>query len=358
MGESSSTGAESGVDDAGALPGVSYVMPVLNEAPYVRAAVERLLAQDYRGPYDITLAVGPSVDGTEEVLAQLAREHANVRVVPNPAASTSAGLNAAIRASSYPIVVRVDAHSLLPPDYTRIAVDTLQSTGADNVGGLMDARGTTPFEQAVARAYRSRIGLGGTQHHVGGKEGPAQTAYLGSFRRDRLEAAGLFDEDVRRGQDWELNRRLRAAGGTVWFTPRLVVTYQPRSSIRSLVNQFFATGMWRGELVRRFPSANSLRYFAPPLLVVLLAAAIIVGLLGIAGLIIGAPMGWLTIAFALPVLYVLFVVAAALAIGSRDGFAAMLRFIIVVPTIHVSWGVGFIGGFLELSHDLHSRSGR
>ena len=357
MGESSSTGA-TGAGSDGALPGVSYVMPVLNEAPYVRAAVERLLAQDYRGPSDITLAVGPSNDGTEQVLTQLAREHPNVRVVPNPAASTSAGLNAAIRASAYPIVIRVDAHSLLPRDYASIAVDTLQRTGADNVGGLMDARGTTPFEKAVARAYGSRVGLGGTQHHVGGKEGPAQTAYLGSFRRDRLEAVGLFDERVRRGQDWELNRRLRAAGGTVWFTPRLVVTYQPRSSIRSLVNQFFATGMWRGELVRRFPSANSLRYFAPPVLVVLLIATVILGLIGLAGLIIGASLGWLILAFAFPVLYLLFVVIAALTAGSRDGFAAMLRFIVVVPTIHVSWGVGFIGGFFELSHDLHSRSGR
>ncbi len=353
MGESTSMSARDG-----ALPGVSYVMPVLNEAPYVRGAVERLLAQDYGGQYDITLAVGPSTDGTEEVVAELAREHSNVRVVPNPAASTSAGLNAAIRASSYPIVIRVDAHSLLPPEYTRIAVETLQRTGADNVGGLMDARGTTPFEKAVARAYRSRIGLGGTQHHVGGKEGQAQTAYLGSFRRDRLEAVGLFDEGVRRGQDWELNRRLRAAGGTVWFTPRLVVTYQPRSSIRSLINQFFATGMWRGELVRRFPSANSLRYFVPPVLVVLLVASIILGLLGVVGLIVSLPMAWLTIAFGLPVLYLAFVLAAAATIGSRDGFAAMLRFIVVVPAIHISWGVGFIGGFLELSHDLNSRSGR
>jgi glycosyltransferase involved in cell wall biosynthesis len=344
--------------DRGAPLGVSYVMPVLNEAPYVRAAVERLLDQDYSGPSDITLAVGPSTDGTEEVLAGLAREHPNVRVVPNPQASTSAGLNAAIRASSYPIVIRVDAHSLLPPDYARIAVETLQRTGADNVGGLMDARGTTPFEKAVARAYRSRIGLGGTQHHVGGKEGPAQTAYLGSFRRDRLEGAGLFDEGVRRGQDWELNRRLRAAGGTVWFTPRLVVTYQPRSSIRSLVNQFFATGMWRGELVRRFTASNSLRYFAPPVLVILLGVSIVVGLLGLVGLILGMPLGWLTLAFVVPAAYVLFVLIAALTIGSRDGFAAMLRFVVVVPTIHVGWGAGFIGGFFELSHDLHSRSGR
>lgn len=128
--------------------------------------------------------------------------------------------------------------------------------------------------------------------------------------------------------------------------------------MRSLINQFFATGMWRGELVRRYSSANSLRYFAPPVLVLLLAVSLVVGLLGLVGLILGMPLEWLTLAFAVPVAYALFVLIAAATIGSRDGFAAMLRFVAVIPTIHVSWGVGFIEGFFELSHDLHSRSGR
>jgi succinoglycan biosynthesis protein ExoA len=344
--------------DGSALPGVSYVMPVLNEAPYVRGAVESLLAQDYQGPYDITLAVGPSSDGTEHVVMELSREFANIRVVPNAAASTSAGLNAAIRASSHPIVVRVDAHSLLPSNYTSVAVETLLRTGADNVGGLMDAQGSTPFEKAVSLAYRSRIGLGGTQHHIGGEEGPAQTAYLGTFRRDRIEAAGLFDEEVRRGQDWELNKRLRDAGGEVWFTPRLTVTYQPRSSMKALGKQFFHTGMWRGELVRRFWAANTLRYFAPPLLVIVLAFSIIAGLLGIAGAIIRSPLGEFSWALLVPAAYLIVVAIAALVVGKHEDFATKLRFCIVVPAIHLSWGVGFIGGFFELAHDMHTRSGR
>ena len=131
----------------------------------------------------------------------------------------------------------------------------------------MKAIGRTPFEKAVAHAYTSREGLGGTPLHVGGKAGPAETVYLGVFRRDRLLEVGLFDEDIKRGQDWELNRRIRAAGGTVWFTPELVVDYRPRSSLRKLIRQFVATGIWRGELARRFTTANSLRYFVPPLAV-------------------------------------------------------------------------------------------
>src|SRR5690606_2587569 len=130
-----------------------------------------------------------------------------------------------IRAARYPVVIRVDAHSVLPTDYTRIAVRVLQETGADNVGGMMKAVGRTPFEKAVAHAYTSPEGLGGTPLHVGGRAGPAETVYLGVFRRERLLEVGLFDEEIKRGQDWELNRRIRAAGGTVWFTPELTVEY-------------------------------------------------------------------------------------------------------------------------------------
>lgn len=190
-------------DDGQALPGVSYVMPVLNEVTEVRAAVGSLLEQDYQGPFEVILALGPSIDGTNELVAEMSAADPRIRAVDNPVGSTPAGLNVAIRASEHPIVVRVDAHSVLPQDYTRIAVRTLQESGADNVGGIMRAEGRTPFEKAVALAYGSRVGLGGTPHHVGGQAGPAETAYLGVFRRERLFAVGLFDEGIKRGQDWE-----------------------------------------------------------------------------------------------------------------------------------------------------------
>src|SRR6478735_8377023 len=184
-------------DTVNTLPGVSYVMPVLNEVTHVRAAVDSLLSQDYTGPFEVTIALGPSIDGTTELVAELAAVDPRIRVLDNAIGSTPAGLNLAIRESRYPIVIRVDAHSVLPADYARIAVETIISTGADNVGGLMDAQGTTPFEKAVARAYGSRIGLGGTKLHVGGEAGPAETVYLGVFVRQRLLDVGLFAEDIK-----------------------------------------------------------------------------------------------------------------------------------------------------------------
>ena len=335
-----------------ALPGVSYVMPVLNEVEHIEAAVESLIAQDYQGQFEVVLALGPSVDGTNDVIAAMAEADPRIRRIPNELGSTPGGLNAAIRASTNPVVVRVDAHSVLPTDYTRIAVATLVETGADNVGGIMKAVGETAFEKAVAHAYGSPEGLGGTQHHVGGKAGPADTAYLGVFKRDRLVEVGLFDEGIKRGQDWELNRRLRATGGTVWFTPELTVVYRPRSSLRKLIRQFVATGMWRGELARRFGAANGLRYFVPPVAVLGILATLI---LGVVGVVTGVPL--LTLAFVIPALYAAVVVLAALRAAS-DGIATGLWYLIVLPCIHFGWGIGFLLGFLKLTGNITERTGR
>ncbi len=344
--------------DGQPLPGVSYVMPVLNEVTEVRAAVQSLLSQDYAGPFEVILALGPSIDGTNELVAEMSAADPRIRAIENPVGSTPAGLNVAIRASVHPIVVRVDAHSVLPTDYTRIAVRVLQESGADNVGGIMHAEGRTPFERAVALAYGSRVGLGGTPHHVGGQAGPAETAYLGVFRRDRLFAVGLFDEGIKRGQDWELNKRLRQTGGTVWFTPELVVTYRPRPSLKRLVRQFVATGLWRGELARRFPANNGLRYFVPPAMVAAMGVGILAGLVGVVGAALGSPVAWAMLGFVVPAVYLLFVVLGAVAVARRSGLPTLLWLLVVLPCIHVGWGLGFIIGFLTRTSDLTTHTGR
>ena len=332
-------------------------MPVLNEATHVRAAVESLLAQDYQGPFEVTLALGPSIDGTTELVEEMAAVDARIRVVANQVGSTPAGLNIAIRASQYAVVIRVDAHSVLPPEYARVAVETLERTGADNVGGIMDARGISAFELAVARAYGTRIGLGGTPHHVGGAEGAAETVYLGCFRTQSILDVGLFDEGVKRGQDWDLNRRLREAGGLVWFTPKLRVLYRPRPTLAQLARQMLSTELWRGELARRYPAANGIRYFVPPVMVLGVTLGVLLGLGGLVQLALGVT-PWMFLGLIVPVGYLLIVVAATLAVARPDGFRGCLHFLVVLPCIHFCWGIGFVLGYLKLTSNITAHTGR
>jgi glycosyltransferase involved in cell wall biosynthesis len=305
-------------------------MPVLNERRHLRAAVEAILAQDYAGDLEIVLALGPSTDGTDEVAAELAAEDPRIRTVPNPSGATPRGLNAAIAASTSPVVVRVDGHSLLPRDYVRTAVETLLETGADNVGGVMAAQGVTPFEQAVARAYVSWFGIGGARFHLGGEAGPADTVYLGAFRREMLERVGGFDEDMRRAQDWELNYRIRQAGGLVWFTPAMRVTYRPRADLRALSKQFFRTGQWRREVTRRHPDTASARYLAAPVAVLGVVGGTVLALTGRRIGLLG-PLGYAA------------TVLAGSAATSRDlPRAAAAALPVVYATMHMSWGLGFL----------------
>lgn len=314
----------------GTRPAVAVVMPVLNERRHLRAAVEAILAQDYAGEMEIVLALGPSTDGTEEVAAELVAGDPRIRTVPNPTGATPNGLNTAIAATNAAIVVRVDGHSMLPPDYVRTAVEVLQSTGADNVGGVMAATGVTPFEQAVARAYGSWFGIGGARFHLGGEAGPVETVYLGVFRREMLDRVGGFDEDMRRAQDWELNYRIRRAGGTVWFTPEMQVTYRPRADLRALSKQFFKTGQWRREVTRRHRDTASARYLAAPAAVVGVVGGTVLALAGYKIGLLG-PLGYLAAVAA---------GSAATSKGLPPAGAAALP--VVYTTMHMSWGLGFL----------------
>ena len=321
-------------------PPVSVVMPVRNEARHLENAVGRVLAQDYPGTLEVVIAVGPSSDDTHRIAERLAAADRRVRLVDNPTGRTPAGLNLAIAATSHDIVIRVDGHGELADGYVATAVETLQRTGAANVGGIMDAQGRTPFEQAVAVAYTSRLGLGGSTFHLRtSPEGPADTVFLGSFRKDALQAVGGYDETLHRAQDWELNYRLRQRGETVWFTPKMQVTYRPRSTLRALAKQFYDTGRWRREVARRHPDTLNARYLAPPLAVLAVAGGIAVGGHGSYHRI-----GWLKLGWLAPLGYLALVSAGAAALRRDMPWQVRVRLPLVFVTMHLCWGLGFLVG--------------
>ena len=242
-------------------------MPVLNEEAYLATAVESVFSQSVPGEMELVVALGPSKDKTDEVAQKLKKKYGTKLQLVRSPGLTSTSLNLAIAKAKYEVVLRVDAHSELSEGYAALAVKVLNETNAANVGGMMVAKGKNDFQSAVAYGYNNKVGLGGGSFHVGGEAGPAETVYLGVFRKSAIEQVGGFSEAWVRGQDWELNQRLRQAGLIVWFDPRLQVSYYPRSDWESLARQFFKTGVWRGALTRENPAGSSVRYWIPPLLV-------------------------------------------------------------------------------------------
>ncbi|GAA2234820.1 glycosyltransferase family 2 protein [Rarobacter faecitabidus] len=332
-------------------------MPVLNESRYLTEAVTSILQQEVDGESELILALGPSTDDTDEVAQRLSdAADGRIRLVRNPRANIPAGLNAAIGAAKYPVIVRVDAHCEIPTDYAARALATLERTGAANVGGIMVATGTAVVQRAVARAYNSKLGLGGPSFHSGGEEGPSESAYLGVFLRDVLDEVGMYDESVLRGEDWELNLRIRSAGYLVWFDPELKVIYRPRASLGAVARQFFATGAWRGELARRDPRATSLRYFAPPALVAAVLAGIVVSSIAALSPGLAGKPWWLAAAWSPALVYLMTILVATARDSEAHSLADRIATLAVLPTMHVAWGTGFWKGLLRGARRTNDRS--
>lgn len=307
---------------------ISVILPIRNEASYLKHSVSSILAQDFQGPIEVILAIGPSHDSTMEIAREIAYLDKRVVIVENPSGRTAAGLNLAIARSQYSNIVRIDGHSEIPHNYLTLAFEILEESGAVNVGGVMAAVGNNLFERSVARAMRSPLGVGASRFHTGGAAGPVDTVYLGAFRKEALLAIGGFDERFTRAQDWELNFRLRANGGLIHFDPRLVVTYRPRSSLYALARQYFEYGRWRRVVSRHHEGTINYRYLVPPFTVLVNVLSLILGIL-------------VSIIFLLPVfIYVLFILLASLVIGKSLG--EILSLPLILLTMHLSWGTGFL----------------
>ena len=310
------------------MPPVSIIVAARDETAMLPGALASSLAQDYPGEIEVVVADGSTGPGTA---AAVRARFPRVRIVTNPARSTPAGLNRAIAAASHDILVRCDARSRLPPSYVRTAVRTLERTGAAVVGGMQrPAVATTALTRAVGTAMTTPLGAGDARYRIGGPEGPADTVWLGVYRRDALEAAGGFDETLLRNQDYELNWRIRAGGGTVWFTPALLAEYHPRGSFGALARQYYDWGRWKYVVLRRHPASLRPRHLAPPLLTLVLAASAV-----------AAPATGSPIAAVPPLAYLLALTAVAAVSGWRRRDAAALLLPPVLATMHFAWGAGF-----------------
>ena len=324
-------------------PPVSVIIPARNEANSIGKTLDAIVGQDYPETIEIIVADGSEGNETSRVASAYP-----VNLIANPGRIVSTGLNLGISASSHGIIVRCDAHAILPPSYVRQAVDTMRRTGATIVGGMQVPIGTKLFQRAVASAMSSVCGAGDSKQKIGGPDGPADMVYLGVFDKQALVEIGGFNERINQNQDYELAWRIRKSGGTVWFDPKLRVEYQPRQSISSLAKQYFNYGRWKAVVLVNHPRSLRMRQIAAPLLVVGMLAWLI-GLLAdftsLWALYPVLPLGY-------PLMLMLCSVSAWL---RRNRDVAVLLMPVALATMHLSWGGGFLFSLISF---LPFRSGK
>ena len=323
------------------LPFVSVVMPVRNEAAFIAESLGAVLTQDYLADrMEVIVVEGDSTDGTPRVLEQYQGSEPPVIVLRNPARIVPAALNIGIRHARGEIIVRVDGHAVIASDYIRRCVEYLQRGDAEGVGGPMRPRGKGYFGRAAALATASPFGIGGSKFHYSEKEDFfTDTFYLGAYRRDLFDRIGLFDEEFICNQDYELNYRLRAAGGRILCSPKIQSIYYCRESFTALWRQYYSYGFWKVRTLRKHPRSLKPRQLAAPVMVLAIVALATLGFF--------SPPAWHLLA-----LGALSYLGLAVAFGLAKALAAaeprlLPGVVLAFFTIHLAWGLGFWRGIFR-----------
>jgi succinoglycan biosynthesis protein ExoA len=320
---------------------VTVIVPMYNEERYILNCLDAILSQDYQGPMEVLVIDGGSTDNSHQIVHRVMGEsRIPIRLLYNPKRIVPASLNIGIRSAQGDIVVRVDAHAIIGKDYVRKCVEYLQSSGADNVGGLMrPVQNQTRIGQAIALAMSCPFGVGTGKFHYSEREEFVDTVYLGAFRKSTLLALGGYDETFLRNQDYELNYRIRQAGGKILLTPAIKSHYYTRASLKKLWSQYFQYGFWKVQMLRKHPRSVRVRQLVPPLfaLTLLLSGALSA---------FSSLAAWL---LALMIAsYSSLSLAFSFSIAARKGWRYLPILPVIFACLHLSWGLGFLYSLARL----------
>ena len=321
---------------------VSVVIPMRNEAAYIKDCLQSLLKNNYPAELmEILVVDGVSSDQSREIVTELIKTNKNIRLLSNPERITPTALNVGIGESKGDVVVRLDVHAIYPVDYISRCVDDLFKYGADNVGGLWDIQpgADTYVAKAIALAQAHPVGVGNVAYRIGTKGIKwVDTVPYGCYKKDVFKRIGGFDPDLIRNQDDELNARLRKAGGKILLDPSIQCTYFARPTLMQIGRMFYQYGYFKPLAAYKIGKAYTIRQLVPPAfvaMVILLAT--------------GALFSNIIFYFFLALLFTYFIAIsfAALSAVLRAGIRVVLWLPVVFSVMHFAYGIGSLRGMVD-----------
>lgn len=325
-------------------PLVSVIIPCRNEEKTIHHVLEALHQQSFPvEDMEVVIADGFSSDNTRSAIQAFQEAHPGlkVRLIDNPKQIIPAGLNAAIQAAAGEIIVRMDAHSLPEADYIQRSVDAIQSGIAENVGGVwnIQAPNDSWIARSIAAAAGNPLAVGDALYRFTDKAAYVDTVPYGAYKRSLFDEIGLFDETLLANEDYEVNTRIRQAGGRIWLDPAIRCTYFSRPTLRALARQYWGYGYWKAQMLKRYPETLRWRQALPPLFVL---GVLFLGILGF----FWKP-AWIALATVLG-LYLLIQLIPALSLARKLKDLSLAPGIVLATlTMHFSWGTALIVGLFS-----------
>lgn len=323
---------------------LSVVCPIYNEEKYIAKCIDSLLLQDYpKDDLEIIFVDGMSTDKTREIIATYTEKYPFIKLLDNPKRIVPYAMNAGIKASRGDVIIRLDGHVEYPVNYFSALVKYLKELGADNVGALCETLpcGPSSKEYAIAEVLSSSFGMGNSYFRIGCDEvKQVDTVPFGCFKREVFDKVGLYDNELIRNQDDELNGRIINNGGKIYLIPSIVTKYYARDKISKVRKMFYQYGLYKPLVNKKLGTPATIRQFLPLLFVV--------------GLIVGGVLSCLS--WVIAAMYVLVLLIYLFlsfyftmkSIKKTKKWGLLLYQPLLYFTVHVSYGWGYIVGIYKI----------
>ena len=311
---------------------VTVVIPAADEEQFLPGCLDSVLSQNY-ADLQVVVVDGASTDGTADVVRAKMSQDPRVELVHNDRRNIPSSLNLALAKAKGRWLVRVDAHSTVPPSYVRTAVEGLREGRWGGVGGRKDGVGLTAAGRAIAVAMSSRLGVGNSTYHHGTVPCEADHLPFGAYPTELVRELGGWDERLTANEDFEFDYRLRRAGHKLSFDPRMSIAWYCRQSLTDLFRQYRRYGRGKADVAWLHPESLGPRHVAPPLFVAYLGLAAAMGL---------RRRAWPAV---LVTPYLVAVVAESTRVGPQlESTAERVLVPAAIASMHLAWGLGFWEG--------------
>lgn len=243
----------------------SIIVPLFNEERYVSHLIDSLIKQTYPlENMEWIFVDGNSNDDTVPIIEQyLAKAKYPIVLLHNVKRKTPYSLNMAIGIAKGRYIIRLDAHAYFYPDYIEKCVNYLDTTDADNVGGIAETEAEGFTGQAIAKMLSTKFGVGGSDFRIGNGNRFVDTVPFGAFRREVFDRVGLFNPKLLRSEDNDMNSRIRQSGGKIWLAEDIRFKYYCRDTVKGVLKMGLQNGNALFFTLKANPKAMSIRHFIP-----------------------------------------------------------------------------------------------
>jgi succinoglycan biosynthesis protein ExoA len=330
---------------------ITIILPIRNEGKFLNECLDGIIQQlQPDRKYEIIISDGMSTDDTREIINNFQQKNQNIFLVDNPGKIVSTGMNAALRLSRGKIIIRVDGHCIIGPDYVKHCINHLIIDGVDGVGGSMKTIGETPISKTIAVAMSSKFGVGNSAFRTETKRTKlVDSIPFPAYTRSIIEKVGLYDEELVRNQDDEYNYRIREFGGKILLAADITSKYFSRGTLAKLWKQYYQYGFYKVRVFQKHPRQMSLRQFIPPVYILSLIGSLILALT--------LPWGWIVLILVASI-YLLANLLASIIITSTCGWQHLPLLPVCFGILHFSYGFGFLTGLVNFWNRWSDKKGK